>query len=181
MKTKKRYTFLINLLLIVKIVNGWEVKTVCKSEIINGEKTCSTNTHRNLCDASFCTTDLQSCDIFIKLIRLFKMDQLYMKRMAYEKLIKSIEPCNKPNKAAYVWNPSSICMKANFCHFVYPKNNRPLLAHLAFKQSACRCRGLYHHECTKTICSKDVNSCEKIPKKYTKSFNFEAKSDVKQC
>ena len=169
---------LLLVLFIINGINGWNINDICYNDnVVSSVQLNCTGIHKFNCGFPFCACDLKSCETFIKLTFLLRLDEIYKKRNAYEILISNVDLCNK---AAYVWKPANVCVKVKFCKLEYPKNNRLILSHLAYKESACRCRGNFSYDCGKSFCTTNAKTCGKLPKRYRKEKRKNM-PDLKQC
>jgi hypothetical protein len=160
---KQKILVMMSLLLMLENLNCWSVTDICfgnKKSLFKNFK-CTTKMHGFQCAYPYCSTDAKSCQVLLKLMFLFRFDEIYKKRMSYEKLISSLEPCEK---LEYVWRSSSMCNKPKFCNtYSYFRSNILFLPHSAFKDSKCKCsNSIYRYDCG-TFCTTDKMSCFKMP------------------
>lgn len=128
------------------------------------EKKKCAGKYRYECGLEHCSIDKTSCHDFIAISVLSKI----YKNQNFLRIASKIQNCSKENE----WASSNFCSRSSFCTFNYPKNIRPLMSHLAFREASCRCKNSYKFECDSTYCADDKKACDKLSKH---------KPKVKQC
>lgn len=161
------------ILILAKLLNGLKLKEICLNCEIPMAK--STNTficekyskcngkYSYECAQDHCTIDKTSCHEYVALSVLSKI----YRNDKFNRLITRIQECSR----LIEWNSHHYCSRSAFCTYSYPKNLRPLMAHMAFREASCRCKKPYQFECDATYCASDKRACEKI---YSRMFKIKS-------
>ena len=153
---KKILKILLILCLIFQLNNGFE-NNLCSNE--DGLK-CESIYHSFKCGSHHCADNFKTCMKYYGIKFMSNMDKKYDN----SGLDSKIKKCS--NIFSFKWDANQVCEKPLFCSpNVYPKNYKPILSHIAFRQSSCRCQKPFSIECDSGYCSLDSRACHKIDKK----------------